>query len=155
MLNSKAYWITPDNEILDIGLGTHIDMVIKHPEFFGLTKEEITSIYHDYNELVGVEGKARYHIIMKLLASGFIRIRLYPNKYWSISAHNWDRRSQKVLSRWAEIAKEIKNSGRYMDTVISTRDQVIKDYTVEELIMNKHPSKTITKGLYYEQRKKE
>ncbi len=145
MLNSTAYWITPDNEILDIGLGTHIEMIIKHPEVFGLTRDGITAIYQDYNELLGVEGKARYHIIMKLLASGFIRIRLYPNKYWSISAQNWDSRTKEVLSQWAaEIAQKIKNAGRYMDTVISTHEQVIKGYTVEDLISNKHLTKTIT-----------
>jgi len=140
LLNSKAYWITPDNEILDIGLGTHIDMVIKHPEFFGLIKEEITSIYQDYNELMGVEGKARYKIIMQLLAIGFIRIRLYPNKHWSISAQNWDSRTKKILSQWAEIAIEVKNAGQYMDTVISTQDQIIKGHTVKDLILNKHKS---------------
>ena len=143
MLNSKAYWITPDNIILDIGLGTHIDMVIKHPELFDLPKEDIVSIYQHYNELLGVEGEARYKIIMKLLARGFIRIRLYPNKYWSISANNWDSRTKEVLSQWAEIAKEIKNADIYMNTVISTPHQVIKDYTVESLILNKHQSKPI------------
>ena len=143
MFNSIAYWITPDNEILDIGLGTHIDMVIKHPEFFGLTKEEITSIYQKYNELMGVEGKARYKIIMQLLTSGFIRIRLYPNKYWSVSVRNWDGRTKDVLSQWAEIAIKVKNAGQYMGTVISTQDQVIKDYTVKDLILNKHKSVTI------------
>ena len=143
MLNSKAYWITPENEILDIGLGTHIEMIIKHPTLFGLTKEKITSIYQDYNELMGVEGKARYKIIMQLLTSGFIRIRLYPNKHWSISAQNWDSRTKEVLSQWAEIAIEVKNAGQYMDTVISTHDQVIKDYSVKDLILNKHKSVTI------------
>lgn len=143
MLNSKAYWITPDNEILDIGLGTHIEMIIKHPEVFGLTRDGITVIYQDYNELLGVEGKARYKIIMQLLASGFIRIRLYPNKHWSISAQKWDSRTKEVLSQWAEIAQKIKNSGRYMDTVISTHEQVIKGYTVEDLILNKHILKPI------------
>ena len=93
---------------------------------------------------MGVEDKARYKIIMQLLASGFIRIRLYPNKYWSISAQDWDSRTKEVLSQWAEIAQKVKNAGRYMDTVISTHEQVIKGYTVEDLILNKHISKTIT-----------
>lgn len=144
MLHSKAYWITPDNEILDVGLGTHIEMIIKHPEIFGLTRDGITEIYQTYNELMGIEGKARYKIIMQLLASGFIRIRLYPNKYWSISAHNWDSRTKEMLTQWAEIAREVKNAGRYMDTVISTPNNVIRGYTVEDLILNKHQSKTIT-----------
>ena len=145
MLHSKAYWITPDNKILDIGLGTHIDMILKHPELFGLTKEKITSIYQEYNELMGVEGKARYQIIMQLIANGFIRIRLYPNKHWSISANSWDDQTKKILSQWAETAKHIKNAGRYMNTVISTPHQVIKDYTVEDIIiLNKHQSKPIT-----------
>ena len=138
MLNSKAFWITTNGEILDIGLGTHIGFVIQNPEIFNLTKGEIVSAYHGHGELLGVEGRARYEIIMKLLANGFIRIRLYPNKYWSISANIWDSRTKKILSHWAKIAKEIKNSGRYMDIVISTHEQVIKDYTVEALFLNKH-----------------
>ena len=117
MLNSKAYWITPENEILDIGLGTHIEMIIKHPELFGLTKENISSIYQEHNELMGIEGKARYQIIMHLLANGFIRIRLYPNQYWSISASQWDKRTQKALSKWAKAAKDIKNAGKYMPPI--------------------------------------
>ena len=138
MLNSKAYWITPDNEILDIGLGTHIDMIIKYPDKFNLTKESIITTYQKYNELIGIEGKARYEIIMQLLADGFIRARLYPNQYWSISAEKWDSRTKAALAKWAEVAKQVKNAGRYMDVVITTKNQVIKNYIVEDLMLNKH-----------------
>ena len=98
MLNSKAYWITPEGEILDFGLQTHIGFIIKQPEIFNMTKQEIVSTYHRYDELPGIEGKARHEIILKLITRGFIRIRLYQS-HWSISADSCDDKNQNGITK--------------------------------------------------------
>ena len=56
---SKAYWILPDGEIIDIKLETHISYIINNPATFNTTKLKITELYKKYNEIIPVEGIAR------------------------------------------------------------------------------------------------
>jgi hypothetical protein len=133
-----AYWIDPNGVIFDIGMGTHISKVISSPEKFATTKNNIIVCYKKYNEVLGVEGKARQEIIFNILKLGFIRIRLVVNNHWSISSYYWDKQTKLSLKKWAKIAKEVKSAGLYMDTVISTPNMIIREYTVEDLYKMKH-----------------
>jgi len=138
MTYNNACWISPDFEILDNGIESHITMVIKHPDWFGITIQEIESCYEKHNERMRKEGKAREEIILKLLDKNYIRVRLYPNKYWSVSAKEWNLHTKKALSIWANLAKDVKAVGKYMNVVISTHHLTIRDYTVEDLYLKKH-----------------
>lgn len=138
MAVSTAYWVNPYGKILNVGYGDHIGVMIKNPEQFHLSKDEVETTYKKYNERVGQEGKAREELIKKVLAHGFIRIRLYVNKYWSINTHKWDRRTKKAISKWAEIAKDDKMSGKYMPVKIDHPKGIINDFTVEDLYFEKH-----------------
>jgi hypothetical protein len=138
MAISVAYWINPYGKILDISNSKHITQVIRQPEKFGIRKDDVISTYKKYGEPVGVEGKAREELMLKILDKGFIRIRLYPNKYWSVNVKRWDRRTKKALSKWAEKAKDDKFAGKYMDVKIVTDNSVISDYNVNDLYLEKH-----------------
>jgi hypothetical protein len=133
-----AYWINQYGKILEIGGSTHIDQVIANPKKFGLTKEYIKRVYDKHVEKLGREANAREEIIFKLVNSGFIRIRLYPNKFWGVNVNRMDSRTKKALSKWAEIARENKFAGKKMDVMIDTKNGTIRDYTVDDLYYEKH-----------------
>ena len=132
MLNSTAYWIMPDGEIQDIGFNTHISYIINHPDKFNITIDQITILYEKYNEQIPVEGQARKEIILDLLEQGFIRIRQYKT-HWSISLKLW-KQSQFLLSKWADIAINIKNAGQYMPVIITTLNGSKFNLIVKDLL---------------------
>ena len=129
---SKAYWILPDGEIIDIQFHTHIEYIIEHPAQFNTTIEKITALYKKYNEVLPVEGIARKKIIMDLLNQYYIRIRQYKN-HWSISLVVLDSDTKKRLSKWSELAMTIPNSGKYADVIIQTIDGQKHHYSVQNL----------------------
>lgn len=129
---SKAYWISPDGNIIDIGLETHISYIISHPATFNTTKSKIISTYKKYDEVMPVEGVARKEIIMELLNQHYIRIRQYKN-YWSISLIILDDTTKSKLSKWAELAMTIPNSGKYADVIIQTYEGKKVNYSVQDL----------------------
>ncbi len=133
-----AYWIHPEGEVVNISTDTHISWVIKQPEYFGLTTAAIEECYHRHDERMWTEGKAREEIILNLLDQGFIRVRLYPNRHWSVSANKWEAQTMQLLAKWAGVAREVQVVGKYMDVVIATHERVIRDYTVEDLYTKKH-----------------
>jgi len=79
-MRREAYWITPEGGVISVKT-THIGEIIRTPELFGLTIEEIRSIYEIYGEPIGLEGKAREEIMRKLILQGWIRIRWKPKEY--------------------------------------------------------------------------
>jgi hypothetical protein len=130
---SKAYWILPDSEIIDIGIvHTHISYIIAHPARFNITKEKIIDRYNKYNEVIPVEGIARKQIIMDLLNQNYIRIRQYKN-HWAISLFVLDEITKKRLSKWADLTMTIPNSDKYADVIIQTYGAKKHHYSVEDL----------------------
>lgn len=99
-LKYAAYWIRPSGEIIPVE-AKHIDVIIKSPEKYGLTKNKITVLYKEKGESIGHEGKARDRIMRDLLARGWIRLRWREKEYaWTcqligltpdkkLSIHNW------------------------------------------------------------------
>lgn len=104
-VSTYAFWISPKGQIVG-DLQSHISMVIKAPEKFGLTREWIDSKYDEYNERIGMEGKAREEIIKTLLQEGFIRIRKYKNDEWVINVHKISKRNKERITKWAEKITE-------------------------------------------------
>ena len=94
-----AYWISPRGEVLPVAT-SHIDVIIKHPEKFGLTRAKIEDIYDRYNEKMGTEGTAREVIIIDLLKKGYIRIRRYKNSY-SLNVGKMSKKVKDILYDWA------------------------------------------------------
>lgn len=133
-----AYWINQRGKILDIGVGTHIDQVIKSPKSFGLTDRYIRGVYEKFGEPVSLEGKAREQIMQEIIKDGFIRIRLVQNRFWIINADRWTPKVKKALSVWAEDAKDVKGAGKFMPVKVVTNYETINKYDVNDLYYEKH-----------------
>ncbi|MFW6272803.1 MAG: hypothetical protein ACOC2U_03385 [bacterium] len=100
-VRTYAFWISPKGKIAG-DLQSHIVQIISAPEKFGLTREWIDKKYKEYNETIGVEGKAREEVIREVLKSGFIRIRKYKNDDWVINVHKISKRGKERITKWAE-----------------------------------------------------
>jgi hypothetical protein len=123
MTMSIAFFISPTGDIIHVS-DCHIATVIRDPETFGLTREEIEASYEEYGERVGVEGKARREILLRIIADGWIRIRRYPNKHWSVTVESLTPANQELLRDWARKMLSGLNGfrelDRYMPVQVST-----------------------------------
>jgi hypothetical protein len=134
-----AYWISPKNEIIDVPTN-HIDVVIKNPETFGLTKEEIQKSYDAYGEQLGVEGKAREDIILDLIRKGWIRIRQYRNQGWSVNVAKMTKKVKDNLFDWVSNLTSngifgYKERDMYMPVnILITLDDVMKKVTIKDIL---------------------
>lgn len=72
----NAYWINTKTDEVFMVKKRHIDFVSENLELFGITKEYIDSKYQEYDEPIGLEGKARKEILQEFLQNDWIRIRL-------------------------------------------------------------------------------
>ncbi len=97
---SVAFFLSPSGDLIHVRLN-HISAVIADSEKFGLTEEEIQAAYDTHGERIGVEGEARKELLLRVIADGWIRIRRYPNKYWSITAPSFSSVVQGYLRDWA------------------------------------------------------
>jgi len=147
--NEAAFFISPRGEIISAEIN-HIVTIIKYPKKFGLTKEYIEDIYNKYNEPINLEGKAREEIIKSLMMDGWIRIRRYPNKFWSIQVlklnnkvkdylYDWSKRILKGLQGFKEYDKFMPVkittlSDNYVDNKMITVDWVSKDKLYNESV---------------------
>ena len=116
---TQAYFISPVGNLIYVS-ASHVDAVIKDPEAFGFTGEEINSIYERFGEPIGLEGKARRFILKRLIQKGWIRIRKY-NNHWVVSLNNISSPNNACLCHWAEklIKKDV--SGKTEDKYASVR----------------------------------
>lgn len=117
-----AFFLSPEGNLIHVP-DSHIAAVIRDPETFGLTREEIESFYKEYGERVGVEGKARREILLKIIADGWIRIRRY-RQHWSVTAQDVTPSTHAILRGWARNmlsgVNGFKEPDRYMPLRIST-----------------------------------
>lgn len=95
---SAGYWISPSGVVSRVD-SRHIDEICNNPEKFGISLNMIKKIYKKYKEGVGSEGKAREEIVLRLINSGWIRIRQYHQSRsmpWSV---NFNKATENTLSR--------------------------------------------------------
>ena len=104
---------------------SHIGVVIRNPERFGLTKFEIETAYRNHGEQLGIEGEARKELLFKIISQGWIRIRRYKN-YWSVSVKILTTAIQGLLHIWAKKMLTgidgFTEQDRYMPVRISSSD---------------------------------
>ncbi|WP_461248094.1 hypothetical protein, partial [Treponema sp. R6D11] len=103
---SRGVWISPSGDMFGIPL-THVIAVIDDPDKFGLSMEQIKSVYNKFNEGLGSEGKARDEIVSMLISNGWVRIRYYPGEYFHVELKQLTPPYKEYLSTWASrvIAK--------------------------------------------------
>lgn len=144
--NTIAYWISPKGEIISVGNGTHIDVIIDNPTKFGLTSSEIQSLYDKYGEVLGQEGKAREDLIIQVVKSGWIRVRRYRNDGYSINIARLTKKVKDILFDWVNSLTTtgilgIKEKDRFMSlNILGFLDNTSKTLTLSD----------IQKGLLYE-----
>lgn len=135
----SAYWISPKGEIIEVK-HTHINTVIANPETFGLTREQIESKYKAFGETMGVEGEAREEIMKDLITSGWIRIRRYPNKFWSVNVPKLSKKIKDYLFDWADKLTDsglfgYKEKDLYMPVKLdSIKGEVFKELTMKSIL---------------------
>lgn len=107
----NGYWVRGD-QIKDVTFSTHIDDIIRMPEVFGLTKDEVHNLYQTHGERLGQEGKAREELIRKVSERGWIRIRHYSGHqgdYWSVQFDEISKREKSVKNflAWAVYESKV------------------------------------------------
>lgn len=136
-----AFFISPTGKIVYCGR-THINLINKYPEKFGITRDDIIRIHNKYKERLGQEGNAREEIIRDLVDKGWIRIRRYPNKMWSININRLNKKVKDFLHGWAnKVLKGIqgfKEADKYMPVRImplasSDMSIVSKSFTIDDI----------------------
>ena len=103
----SAYWIGPTGEIEQV-ITSHIHLVIDRPYRYGLTREEIDNYYSQYDEKVGIEGKARKVIMRRLLGAGWIRVRFKENAGWTIEVAELNAQTKQNIVSWCKTIHESK-----------------------------------------------
>jgi hypothetical protein len=101
IIGSVGLFISPEGVLFRAEGGSHISKVIGSPSKFGLTVEQIKHLYDFFGEKLGVEGLARKQILTYLVEMGWIRLRRYPNKQWSVNVNRLTRKTTDLLEDWA------------------------------------------------------
>ena len=113
-LTNQGFFISPTGKLIAVdNSGTHIGTVINNPKQFGIDPDEIKAIYKKNRETFRTEGKAREIVLKGLTDKGWIRLRRYPNRYWSVQFAKMNPKVRKVLGRWA--AAMVKGQGGYKE----------------------------------------
>ncbi len=121
-----AAWILPNGKILDVGALHHINLILKNPKKFGLSKSDVGNCiaFADAPEKGavgevltfrdGIEAGAQEMVINKVIEKGFIRLRrvragLY-SFIWYADVSEFNHRAKKLLSDLAYNMLNDKNA---------------------------------------------
>ena len=136
VIRTLALFISPDGKVIEAGKN-HINLVISHPNLFGMTKHEIEAVYQKHGERLYTEGQAREEILKDLVNRGWMRLRRYPNKFWSINVDRLTSRNKDFLYDWAKqmLTGEggFKEADPYMPVKIDTKVGQITKYTISDI----------------------
>lgn len=136
-VSTAAFWISPKGEITS-SLTSHIDIILKNPEKFGFTKERLEKMYKSYGEPIGLEGKAREEIVKLVIRKRFIRIRKYPNKFWSVNIFHKSFLDMNYVTDWAKKLTTtgingLKENDMYLPVIITDLGSYRKEVLMGEL----------------------
>ena len=95
----EGYWISPSGKMIEIP-GTHIEYVVRNPETFGYTRDELQSIADKHGELINAEGKARDEVMTDILKKEWIRVRYDKRREWVLQIWTLSKRIKDNLSYW-------------------------------------------------------
>jgi hypothetical protein len=143
-----AFFLNPFGELIRVKGANHVSAIIQSPETFGLTREELEAIYNKYHEPLGQEGKAREEILTNLVRAGWMRMRRYPNKFWSINLFKLTVKAKDLLYDWANnILKGtwgFKETDPYMPVKVDFVGGQISKYTVKDVASDKLFNEEVT-----------
>lgn len=113
-------------------------MVIDNPEKFGLTKEKIKETFDAYGEPLHHEGRAREDIIKRLVRKKWIRIRKWPNKFYTVQFFHKSMIKMEYIEEWAKQmitsgVSGFKELDPYFPVVLSDLGRYNEEFTISEL----------------------
>jgi len=99
-MRGAGFWVKGSEIIKLADANAHIHTVMRNPQDFGFSgAEELKSVYREFGEKIGMEGKAREVILKQAMRNGWIRVRHYPRQgYWSIQCDSIRRRKRNIDS---------------------------------------------------------
>ncbi len=107
----KMYWISPEGEIIPIEEHP-IKTMVKQPERFNYTIDEMQMLYAKYSDENEVEGEATKTIIVGLIEKGWSYCyRKDVNKDWQAEVYKLDKNTRFNLRSWASYMIEKKDLG--------------------------------------------
>lgn len=123
---SIAFFLSDQGDLIHVP-DSHIAVVIRDPQRFGLTKAEIEAAYLRHGERIGIEGEARKELLLKVVSQGWLRIRRYRN-HWSVTAQALNPATQELLRCWARKMLVGVNGGfkewdRYISVKVTTAER--------------------------------
>lgn len=99
-INLEAQWVSPKGVVYTTL--RHVDFIRDNAELFGWTKEYYWHVYDEmFHEKRGQEGKAREFLIIEALKKGWMRVRNYYNRGWSLEVWELDDYAKNNIFKWA------------------------------------------------------
>ena len=100
-----------------------IKIYLAGPDVFLPNAKEIGKLKKELCEKYGFEGKAREDILIYALKLGWIRLRDYKNKGWSIEVWELDKFAKNLIFDWAAkvlglIKEDFKNTYNNNEVII-------------------------------------
>ena len=97
---AEAYWISPDGEIIPVK-EKHIHVLCSQHRRFGLTSNDVNTVFQKYKEPLFSEGRARNELMAAVFKKGWIRLRFNCRTYcWTIETCQFTRRIIKNICTW-------------------------------------------------------
>jgi len=128
-----AYWVSPFGDMLSVK-STHIDVVIKNPEVFGITHAYIKGVYKKYRETVGLEGKARDEIVEDLINKRWMRIRYDRSQdYYIVGFKFFDEKQIDYLRKWGTGILALDEKSATKKVHINDMKDVLETCTIKQL----------------------
>ncbi len=118
-----AYWIAPDGTAYPVT--RHIDFMGRQPDLFGLSRESYIACFRKHNEKPGFEGKARKELFIEAFKQGWIRVRHYINRGWTVELYRLDDKSRENLSGWARLVMD--NKDKHDEFLNYAEMHIVKD----------------------------
>lgn len=132
-----VYWVSPAGKMLSVK-STHIDVVIKKPEVFGITRAYIKEVYKKYRETVGLEGKARDEIIEGLINKRWMRIRyIKSNDYYIVGLNtHFSEKQADYLREWGMGILALDEKFATKTVYLNDMNTVLETCTIQQLVNN-------------------
>jgi hypothetical protein len=129
-----AYWVSPVGEMLPVK-STHIEVVIKNPEVFGITHSYIKEVYKKYRETVGLEGKARDEIVEGLINKRWMRIRYDKSQdYYIIGFKYFDEKQIDYLKKWGMSILALDEKFAVKTVHINDMKDILETCSIKQLV---------------------
>lgn|SRR5574344_1505165 len=128
-MNGKGFWFK-NGKIKQVE-GTHINAVIKNCKAFGLTPDEIQAAYKKYKEPIGLEGRAREALMIKIIKNGWIRVR-----------ETYDSRGDCFTIQFYDFSRQKKDLQKLINYLLYDSEEIKKNTQVTFLDIDGNFSKT-------------